>query len=160
MWAASWERTRKAWNFKGSGPGSAIYCSLDGGETWEKCIDGFPSDQFVGRIGLDLCASQPHVLYALLDNQTETKEEIKSKEGEFLTKDFADMDASEFLALDTAKLNVFLKDNGFPKKYDALKVKEEVRSGKYTPRALAEYFGDANKALFDTKVRGAEIIPI
>ena len=35
MYAASWERERKAWNFDGDGNHSAIYKSIDGGDTWK-----------------------------------------------------------------------------------------------------------------------------
>jgi len=33
LYVAMWQRDRKAWNFKGSGKGSGIYKSTDGGET-------------------------------------------------------------------------------------------------------------------------------
>ena len=36
MFAASWERVRKAWNFDGDGENSAIYKSKDAGSTWTK----------------------------------------------------------------------------------------------------------------------------
>ena len=35
LYAASWERERKAWNFDGDGNNSAIYKSIDGGDTWK-----------------------------------------------------------------------------------------------------------------------------
>jgi len=38
LYAASWERDRKAWNFNGDGEGSAIYKSTDGGS--ERCHNG------------------------------------------------------------------------------------------------------------------------
>ncbi|MBW3546252.1 MAG: glycosyl hydrolase, partial [Bacteroidetes bacterium] len=43
LYAAAWERTRQPWNFKGSGPGSAIYKSTDGGSSWQKLSGGFPA---------------------------------------------------------------------------------------------------------------------
>ena len=70
MYAASWERNRKAWNFDGDGQNSAIYKSTDAGSTWTKMTtpkSGFPSDSGVGRIGL--AAFSDDVIYALLDNQ-------------------------------------------------------------------------------------------
>ena len=104
LWAASWERTRKAWNFKGNGEGSAIYRSDDGGKTWEKKIVGFPQNGFVGRIGLDISISESNVIYALLDNQEVTKEEKKQEEG-LKIADFLTMTKEAFLALDNKKLN-------------------------------------------------------
>lgn len=67
--AASWERFRQAHDFVGNGKGSAIWRSEDGGNTWKKAVDGFPQDEFVGRIGFDFSLSNPNVAYALLDNQ-------------------------------------------------------------------------------------------
>ncbi|HCI72379.1 MAG TPA: glycosyl hydrolase, partial [Balneola sp.] len=75
LWAATWEKDRKAWNFKEGGNGSAVYKSTDGGETWSKSVDGLPQGNFVGRIGLDISQSNPDVIYAIVDNQFEMKEE-------------------------------------------------------------------------------------
>jgi photosystem II stability/assembly factor-like uncharacterized protein len=164
LWAASWQRMREAGNFVGNGPGSAIYTSADGGETWTKSGQGFPQGKHVGRIGLDLCYSQPNVLYAVLDNQEEVKKEKKAADGKNAPKlkadQFNDMPTDIFLKLSEADLDTFLLQNNFPKKYTAKRVKEEVQRGKYQPKALQEYFGeanDANESLFDTEIKGAEV---
>jgi photosystem II stability/assembly factor-like uncharacterized protein len=70
MYATSWQRDRKAHNFNGNGPGSAIYKSVDGGENWELIStkeSGFPTDEFVGRIGVAVYNST--TVYVILDNQ-------------------------------------------------------------------------------------------
>lgn len=158
LWASAWERTRKAWNFKGNGPGSGIYRSDDGGASWNRIMDGFPEGKQVGRIGLDVAASSPNVIYAFLDNQAETKEKKEEDKSDKLKlSDFKDMTATQLLALDNNVLKDFLKDNGFPKKYTPELLKKEIRQGKYQPKAVAEYFGDANAALFNTSVIGAEM---
>lgn len=165
LWAASWQRMRNAGNFVGNGEGSAIYVSNDGGETWTKSMQGFPQGKFVGRIGLDICQTKPNVLYAILDNQEETKKEKKkpeeTKNAPKLTREsFKDISRKDFLKLNEADLDTFLVKNDFPKKYTAKRVKEDVRTNKYAPKALYEYFGeasDANEALFNTKIKGAEI---
>ncbi len=157
LWASMWERTRKAWNFKGHGTGSSIYKSTDGGNSWEEVMDGIANREYAGRIGLDVSHSSPNVLYALIDSQLETKTEKEREEGELLAADFIDMTKTEFLELDDEKLDDFLKNNFFPTKYDAKKVKAEVEEGKYEPKAIADYLGDANNALFDTEVKGAEL---
>ena len=36
LYAVSWERERKAWNFDGDGKNSAIYKSINGGDSWKK----------------------------------------------------------------------------------------------------------------------------
>lgn len=157
--AAMWEKDRKAWNFKESGQASSIYRSDDGGETWYKAVTGFPQGAHVGRIGLDVCLSQPSVVYAILDNQAELPREDKPRETDKLQPaDFKDMSREALLALDDKKLENFLRDNRFPQKYDAQKVKREVRENKYSPRAIYDYLGgDANASLFTTRITGAEV---
>lgn len=160
--AATWERSRKAWDFKGNGIGSAIYRSEDGGDTWTLSGEGFPKGKFVGRIGLDVCWSKPNVVYAVLDNQEEVKEEKKEApkpaDGKLKLADLKSMSTEDFLKLDDKKLDDLLKESRFPAKYNAQGVKKEVRSGKYKPQAIAEYFGtDANSDLFNTKIKGAEV---
>ena len=36
MYASSWDKDRKAWNFRGSGSGTGIFKSTDGGTSWSK----------------------------------------------------------------------------------------------------------------------------
>lgn len=158
LWAAAWERTRKAWNFKGNGLGSAIYRSDDGGNTWEKKMSGFPEGKFLGRIGIDVADTDPNVIYAFLDNQKEIQKERKEEEEEGLRLgEFRDMTTQHLLSMDNELLNKFLKNQGFPKKYNAEKIKADVREGKYAPKDIADYFGDANAALFNAEVEGAQL---
>ncbi|MBN2731812.1 MAG: hypothetical protein JXR26_05195 [Balneolaceae bacterium] len=157
LWASTWQRYRQAWNFQEGGEGSAIYVSNDGGESWQKSMKGFPEGNFVGRIGLDVSASNPDILYAFLDNQKETKTKKEEDKDQLEQADFVDMSEKEFLALENDKLNGYLRRNGFPEKYNAQSVKNEVREGLYEPKALAEYLGDANAALFETSIEGAQV---
>jgi photosystem II stability/assembly factor-like uncharacterized protein len=159
LFASTWERSRKAWNFKGNGVGSAIYRSDDGGETWAKLTGGFPQGKEVGRIGLDISASNPQIIYAILDHQLEVEDKKeKKKEEKLKTEDFRSMTKEDLLKIEDKKLDEFLKDSGFPKKYSAEVVKKDVRDGKYLPKAIAEYYGgDANANLFKTKIKGAEV---
>ena len=156
--AASWERSRKAWNFDEDGPGSGIWLSNDGGESWDLSMEGFPKGEHTGRIGLAIAKSDPQVLYAFLDHQAVDSSLIKedSVAGLCLSA-FAQMTATQLLSLRDSQLDSFLKRKDFPEKYTAKQVKMEVKAGKYTPKALNEYFGDANLALFQTGVKGAEL---
>ncbi len=159
LYAAAWERERKAWNFKGNGVGSAIYKSTDGGNSWQKITSeksGFPTGKGVGRIGI--AAFDNHTVYAIVDNQNRRpKEKKKEKSDELKKEDFKSMDKVSFGKLDNKKLNTYLRQNGFPKKYDAKKVKSMVSSGKIKPNDLAKYLENANNDLFDTPVIGAEV---
>jgi photosystem II stability/assembly factor-like uncharacterized protein len=156
LWASMWERKRYAWDFVGNGKGSGIYSSIDGGETWTLSMNGMEDDQFTGRIGLDISQSNPDILYALIDYQKETKKEKKDQEG-LAPADFLEMSVKDFLKLNNEELDQYLKDNNFPERYNAINVKKEVKSGTYKPKALSDYLGDANQALFDTDVKGAVI---
>jgi photosystem II stability/assembly factor-like uncharacterized protein len=157
MWATTWQRHRQAWNFKEAGEGSAIYMSTDGGESWEKSMEGFPEGDFVGRIGIDVSKSNPNILYAFLDNQKETKKKKETDEEQLTQADFVKMSEKEFLDLSNEELNSYLRSNGFPQKYNAQGVKNEVQEGLYEPKALADYLGDANAALFETSIEGAQV---
>ncbi|WP_272150903.1 VPS10 domain-containing protein [Tenacibaculum aiptasiae] len=159
LYAAAWERNRKAWNFDGDGKNSAIYKSTDAGTTWTKISDnnGFPNGENVGRIGL--AVFNEDVVYAFHDSQFRRKKEKKKEEdSNALTKDdFKTMSVEDFLKLKDKKLNTYLKMNGFQEKYRAENVKQMVRSGSVKPNDLAKYLENANTLLFDTPVIGAEV---
>ncbi|WP_034041976.1 WD40/YVTN/BNR-like repeat-containing protein [Wocania ichthyoenteri] len=159
MFASSWTKDRKAWNFNGSGNNSAIYKSTDAGNTWTKVStpkSGFPTGDGVGRIGL--AVFNENIIYALHDSQFRRASENKEEDKKGLTKeDFKTMTVESFLNLEDKKLNGFLKTNGFQEKYRAENVKQMVRSGNVKPIDLAKYLEDANTMLFDTPVIGAEV---
>ncbi|HLE57129.1 MAG TPA: glycosyl hydrolase, partial [Rhodothermia bacterium] len=69
MYAAAFQRQRKAYSFVGGGPESGIYKSIDAGGTWTKLTEGLPKGD-IGRIGLDVSRSQPRTLYATLETKT------------------------------------------------------------------------------------------
>ena len=159
MYATAWDKDRKAWNFRGSGLGSGVYKSTDAGSTWAKIStenSGLPVGTGMGRMGTAVV--DQNTVYLIVDNQFHRKEEPEKEETDILTKDdFKTMDAATFLALDDKKLNEFLKMNGFQEKYRAQNVKQMVRVGTVVPKDLAKYLEDANSALFDTPVIGAEV---
>lgn len=159
MFATSWTKDRKAWNFDGSGNNSAIYKSTDAGETWTKVStenSGFPTGYGVGRIGLAVYDN--NIVYAIHDSQFRRPSSGNTTARRGLQKeDFKTMSTSDFLNLDDKKLNGFLKMNGFQEKYRAENVKQMVRSGNVKPIDLAHYLEDANSMLFDTPVIGAEV---
>jgi len=71
LYAASYQRLRRAWGFNGGGPGSAIYKTTDGGATWKKLENGIPAGD-KGRIALAIAHSNPNVLVALVEHATES----------------------------------------------------------------------------------------
>lgn len=160
LYVALWERERKAWDFSEAGKGSGIYKSLDGGFTWQWLTDessDFPQGENIGRIGLAISSTRlSETLYALVDNQNRRPKEDIDKEDGFKEK-LRMMSDEEFLKLDDKKINAYLKENGFAKKYNAQVVKAMVKNKEITPAALVEYTEDANAALFDTPVIGPEV---
>jgi photosystem II stability/assembly factor-like uncharacterized protein len=158
LFAASWERIRKAWDFDGDGNGSAIYKSTDAGTTWKKLTTkgkGFPVGTGVGRIGL--AAFNDDIVYAFHDNQFRRPAKPKIKGTGIQKDDFKTMSVENFLKLDNKQLNRYLRSNRFDRKITATSVKKSVKSGKIQPKHLATYLEDANSRLFNSPVIGAEV---
>ncbi|PPK85087.1 photosystem II stability/assembly factor-like uncharacterized protein [Neolewinella xylanilytica] len=63
LYAATWQRHRTVAAYMGSGPGSGIHRSRDGGRTWEKLTSGLP-DANKGKIGIAISPQNPDVVYA------------------------------------------------------------------------------------------------
>ena len=63
-----WDYRRWPWGFRSGGPGSGLYVSYDGGETWKRYTeeDGLPKGD-LGRIGIAISHSNPNVVYALVE---------------------------------------------------------------------------------------------
>lgn len=156
MYASSWDKDRKAWNFEGAGSGSGIYKSTDAGDTWTK-MDGFPAGNGVGRIGLAVYNDK--TVYAVHDSQFRraNKNRKKGDSNVLVKEDFTTMTTAAFLSLDDKQLDAFLKNNGFQEKYRAANVKSMVRQGDVQPADLNTYLQTANTQLFDTPVIGAEV---
>lgn len=69
LYAAAFQRQRKAYSFVGGGPESGIYKSIDAGSTWTKLTEGLPATD-IGRIGLDISQSRPGTIYATMETKT------------------------------------------------------------------------------------------
>ena len=66
LYAATWQRHRTVAGYMGGGPGSNIYKSIDGGDTWKKIDKGLPKSN-MGKIGLAISPQNPDVLYAAIE---------------------------------------------------------------------------------------------
>ncbi len=66
--ASTWQFRRTPWTFRSGGPGSGLWQSDDGGETWQRLEkeDGLPAGE-LGRIGLAIARSNPSVVYAMVE---------------------------------------------------------------------------------------------
>ncbi len=66
LYASAFQRARHVYTYLGGGPGSAIYKSTDGGDTWQKASKGLPGVD-LGRIGLGISAADPEKIYAIVE---------------------------------------------------------------------------------------------
>lgn len=69
IYAAGWNRIRNNKISVVSGPDTKIYKSVDGGDTWKILTRGLPQGES-SRIGIDICISDPNVLYASFTHPT------------------------------------------------------------------------------------------
>jgi photosystem II stability/assembly factor-like uncharacterized protein len=67
LYASTYQRRRSACCMNGGGPGSGIWKSIDGGETWTRMKGNGLPDGPLGRIGLDVYRRRPNILYALIE---------------------------------------------------------------------------------------------
>ena len=70
MYAAMWEAFRKEYTMSSGGPGSGLFKSTDGGETWKEITrnPGMPSG-LVGRIGVSVSPANSSRVYAIVENE-------------------------------------------------------------------------------------------
>lgn len=69
LYAAMWEHGRLPWKVISGGPGSGLYKSTDGGETWDKLKDGLPTE--LGKMAIAVSRSNPEKVYALIESDSE-----------------------------------------------------------------------------------------
>jgi photosystem II stability/assembly factor-like uncharacterized protein len=71
LFAGMWDFRRKAWTFRSGGPGSGLYKSTDGGDTWvELTANGLPEEE-LGRIAVSVSPVVEGRVYALLEAKEE-----------------------------------------------------------------------------------------
>ncbi len=66
MYAASYQRRRTSFGFDGGGPGSALWKSTDGGDSWRKLTQGLPTGDY-GRIGIAIFRADPRIVYVSIE---------------------------------------------------------------------------------------------
>ena len=66
LYAASWQKHRNVAALIGGGPGTSLYKSVNGGDSWSKIDKGLPGSN-KGKIGLAISPMQPNVLYAAVE---------------------------------------------------------------------------------------------
>jgi photosystem II stability/assembly factor-like uncharacterized protein len=66
LYAAIWEAVRKPWTFISGGPGSGLYKTTDGGETWIPLTEGLPRG-LKGRMGITVSAANPQRVWTIIE---------------------------------------------------------------------------------------------
>lgn len=65
LYAATWQHRRYPWKVESGGAGCALWKSTDGGETWNKIIEGLPKE--VGKMGISVSRANPNRVYAIVE---------------------------------------------------------------------------------------------
>ncbi|MEJ8568044.1 WD40/YVTN/BNR-like repeat-containing protein [Elongatibacter sediminis] len=65
LYAGMWHHGRTPWFIKSGGTEGGLFKTRDGGDTWEKLEGGLP--EMIGKIGVDVSASNPDRVYAIIE---------------------------------------------------------------------------------------------
>jgi len=79
LYAAIWDHMRTPWKIISGGPGSGLYKSSDGGETWIEINKGLPKE--MGKMAIAVSPADSNWVYALIESESK-----KEKGGLFLSK--------------------------------------------------------------------------
>ena len=67
LFAGLWQARRLPWDLVSGGPGSGLYVSRDGGDTWKALTgNGLPAGIW-GKVGVAVASSDPQRVYALIE---------------------------------------------------------------------------------------------
>ena len=66
LYASTVQRRRHVYTYVGGGPGSGLYKTTNGGNSWEKIQKGLPKVE-LGRIGLAISPADPETIYAIVE---------------------------------------------------------------------------------------------
>jgi photosystem II stability/assembly factor-like uncharacterized protein len=95
IFASMWDFRRQGWTFRSGGPGSGLFQSTDGGNSWtelnEKNTKGLP-DKPWGRIAVAVAPGKPQVVYAMIESKKSAL--FRSDDG---GKTWNRLDASRFM---------------------------------------------------------------
>ncbi len=158
LYAAAYERSRRAWDYLESGPGSALYKTSDGGRTWKKL--SIPGGESMGRVGLAVAPSQSNRLYAFIDAKGADDDSDKYEEnvptGELTLKRFRGMTWDAFKKLDDKLSKPFVERlTGQSAKIDD--TMKKVKDGTLTRDAFVELMLKQNPKVLDKPGAQAQV---
>lgn len=65
LYAALWQHRRRPWVVESGGPGSGLYKTTDGGDTWQRLEEGLPTP--LGKVGVAVSPARPQRVWALVE---------------------------------------------------------------------------------------------
>lgn len=65
LYAAYWDHQRLPWQVRSGGPGSGLWKSVDGGDTWSKLGGGLPD--VMGKTGVSVSPVDPNLVWAIVE---------------------------------------------------------------------------------------------
>ncbi len=65
LYAGMWDHQRAPWEIRSGGPGSGLYKSTDGGNSWNKLNNGLP--EIMGKTAIKVAPANPDRLYAVIE---------------------------------------------------------------------------------------------
>jgi photosystem II stability/assembly factor-like uncharacterized protein len=73
IYASLWEAYRKPWSMSSGGPGSGLFRSEDGGESWTEITraEGLPQQGVLGKIGVSVSPVDAARVYAIIEHAEE-----------------------------------------------------------------------------------------
>ena len=90
IYASLWQTRRPPWNVypPSNGPGSGLFKSTDGGNTWQQLTNGLPpSTAPLGHIGITVSPTDPNRIYLCVDAGVPTDTHAKPQGGIFRSDD-------------------------------------------------------------------------
>ncbi len=66
LYAAFWQVVRRPWELVSGGPGSSLWKTTDGGDTWKKLTEGLPEEAW-GRVGVAASPAQAGKVWVIVE---------------------------------------------------------------------------------------------
>jgi photosystem II stability/assembly factor-like uncharacterized protein len=90
LFATSWERERRPYYLQSGGPGSALWKSTDGGDSWDRVEgDGIPETE-LGKMNVAFAPSRPSVMYLMVEAAPPEGSEEENLNGLYRSEDGGD----------------------------------------------------------------------